>query len=117
MKAFAPNTEFWRPLGMTRKRAFLNATAEPLAGRSAQGFRSWLRRGIWGLWAVSPQVQGGARRNCAQSHQDLCPGAWSAPSAQPKAEVWRREVKGGEAPCTDEGAALPSRLQGSRAFI
>lgn len=33
VKAFAPNTEFWGPLGTNKTRAFPNATLEPLGGR------------------------------------------------------------------------------------
>lgn len=72
---------------------------------------------------MSPQVQGGAGQNCAQSHQALCPGAWSTPSAQPKAEVWRRGVKDGVAPCVEEGTVKRKLLiylptsRGSLPFI
>lgn len=62
-----------------------------------------VQEGVGGLWAGSPPVLGGAQQNCARSHQGRRHGVRSAPSAQPKTEVWRTAAKCGAAPCVEEG--------------
>ena len=97
------NTKFG---GLKEKRAFSEATEEaPVVGLGPSGsFAAGLEgEGSGGFWVVLPRDQGGAGQNCAQSHQGLCHEGWSNPSAQPRTEVWRREVKGGGAPCMEEG--------------
>ena len=54
-------------------------------------------------WQETPPQKQSAGQDCAQSHQGLCHEGWSNPSAQPRTEAWRREVKGGGAPCMEEG--------------
>lgn len=111
-----PNPEPRGRRRVERERPFPDARPRCGAGAGVERALQRPRREGLGPPAVSPQGPGVARQNCAQSRRGLRPGVRPAPSAQPKAELWRRGRRAGGGPCTGEGAVRRGRAACSAPF-